>query len=130
MANTLNRSFVLPPLLCNDGRRKYCSLCGVGKGFDCHESYIKLFKNPVKESIFFMKEEVPVWLKNENAMNPIYSFDNKCTSTNSYKSDFPACSSHSHSIVCLSCNATNTECAIQYGRNKRDTVLKYYSLSQ
>ena len=55
VANALNRSLVLPPLPCSKGKWKYCNVCSFDR-VDCFKDIIPSFKNPVKESIFFMKE--------------------------------------------------------------------------
>ena len=128
MANALNRTFVLPPIVCNEEGRKYCTLCRIGKDATCHNRSVQFFNNPVKESVFFMNDGVSNRVKEEDAKNPIYRMDANCVPVNGYRSDFPACSLHSHSIVCIPCNSSAVDCAIQFGQNKQERVLKYYSL--
>ena len=127
VANALNRSLVLPPLPCSKGKWKYCNVCSFDR-VDCFKDIIPSFKNPVKESIFFMNEHVPERLRSEDRLNAIVSFEKNCVPKSDYKSGFPAHVGHHHVVKCMRCGNSLESCAIEYGRKRSDFVLKLYSL--
>ena len=127
VANALNRSLVLPPLPCSKGKWKYCNVCSFDR-VDCFKDIIPSFKNPVKESIFFMNEHVPERLRMEDRVNAIVSFEKNCVPKSDYKSGFPAHVGHHHVVKCIRCRSSLEACAIEYGRKRSDFVLKLYSL--
>ena len=127
VANALNRSLVLPPLPCSKGKWKYCNVCSFDR-VDCFKDIIPSFKNPVKESIFFMNEHVPERLRREDRLNAIVSFEKRCVPKSDYRSSFPAHVGHHHVVKCMRCGNSLELCAIEYGRKRSDFVLKLYSL--
>ena len=127
VANALNRSLVLPPLLCSKGKWKYCNVCSFDR-VDCFKDIIPSFNNPVKESIFFMNEHVPERLRREDRLNAIVSFEKNCVSQRDYRSSFPAHVGHHHIVKCVGCGSSLESCAIEYGRKRSDFVLKLCSL--
>ena len=129
VANALNRSLVLPPLPCSKGKWKYCNVCSFDRA-NCFKDIIPLFKNPVKESIFFLNEHVPEGLRSEDRMNAIVSFEKNCVPQSDYKSEFPGHVGHHHVVECVGCKSDMKSCAMEYGRNRSDSVLKLYSISR
>ena len=127
VANALNRSLVLPPLPCSKGKWKYCNVCSFDR-VDCFKDIISLFKNGVKESIFFMNELVPERMRREDRMNAIVSFEKSCVPQSDYRSSFPAHVDHHHVVKCVGCESDMESCAIKYGKSNSDLVLKLYSL--
>ena len=49
LANKLNRSLVIPPFKCKNGK-KYCNLCDIF-GMDCGQAYQNMADKPIKESV-------------------------------------------------------------------------------
>lgn len=49
LANKLNRSLVIPPFKCENGK-KYCNLCDIFK-MNCGQAYQTMAENPIKESV-------------------------------------------------------------------------------
>ena len=127
VANALNRSLVLPPLPCSKGKWKYCNVCSFDR-VDCFKDIIPLFKNGVKESIFFLNDHVPERLRSEDRMNAIVSFEKHCVPQSDYRSSFPAHVDHHHAVKCVRCESDMESCAIEYGKSNSDLVLKLYSL--
>lgn len=127
VANALNRSLVLPPLPCSKGKWKYCNVCSFDRA-NCFKDIIPSFKNPVKESIFFLNEHVPERVRREDRMNAIVSFEKNCVPQSDYKSEFPGHVGHHHVVKCMRCGNSLELCAIEYGRKRSDFVLKLYSL--
>ena len=128
VANALNRTLVLPPLPCSKGKWKYCNVCSFDR-VDCFKDIIPLFKNGVKESIFFLNEYVPERMRRDDRMNAIVSFEKSCVPQSEYKSEFPAHVDHHHVVKCVGCESDMESCAIEYGRNVSDSVFKLYSIS-
>ena len=128
VANALNRSLVLPPLPCSKGKWKYCNVCSFDR-VDCFKDIIPSFKNPVKESIFFLNEHVPERMRREDRMNAIVSFEKNCVPQSDYRSSFPAHVGHHHVVNCVGCGGSMESCAIEYGKNVSDSVFKLYSIS-
>ena len=126
VANTLNRSLVLPPLPCVNGKWKYCNVCSFEK-VDCFKDVIPSFKNEVKESIFFLNAHVPERVRNEDSMNEIVSFEKNCVEKE-YRSSFPGHVGHHNRVKCDGCNRSLESCAIEYGRGRNELVLKLYSV--
>ena len=127
VANSLNRSLVLPPLPCSKGKWKYCNVCSFDRA-NCFKDIIPSFENPVKESIFFMNEHVPERLRMEDRVNAIVSFEKNCVPQTDYRSGFPGHVGHHHVVKCVGCRNSLESCAIEYGRKRSDFVLKLYSL--
>ena len=95
---------------------------------DCFKDIIPSFNNPVKESIFFMNEHVPERLRREDRLNAIVSFEKRCVPKSDYRSSFPAHVGHHHVVKCVRCDRSFESCAMEYGRNRSDFVLKLYSV--
>ena len=127
VANSLNRSLVLPPLSCSNGKWKYCNVCSFDRA-NCFKDIIPSFENPVKESIFFMNEHVPERVRREDRVNAIVSFEKNCVPQTDYRSGFPGHVGHHHVVKCVGCRNSLESCAIEYGRKRSDFVLKLYSL--
>ena len=126
VANALNRSLVLPPLPCSKRKWKYCNVCSFDR-VDCFKDIIPSFNNPVKESIFFMNEHVPERVRNEDRLNEIMSFEKSCVGKE-YKSSFPGHIGYHNAVKCVSCENSLEDCAIEFGVNRNDTVLKLFSV--
>ena len=118
---------VLPPLPCSKGKWKYCNVCSFDR-VDCFKDIIPSFNNPVKESIFFLNDHVPERLRSEDRLNAIVSFEKRCVPKSDYRSSFPAHVGHHHVVKCVGCDRSFESCAMEYGRNRSDSVLKLYSL--
>lgn len=130
VAETLNRTLVIPPLECVGERRlkwKYCILCAFD-GMDCFGEVLGSRKDRVRESVFFTNEFVPQAIRNKDKFNPIYSFEPGCQPLSHYRSDFPAHVDHDHEVKCVPCSQSRTDCAVQYGMGRDETVLKLYSI--
>ena len=127
IANALNRSLVLPPLRCINSTRKYCNLCSFDFS-DCFSERIALFNHSVKESVFFTNSKVPRRIVQENAKNPIHSFERGCVDHAVYSNMFPPYKGHHHTILCHSCEGEKESCIIEEGLKDRSMVLKLYSI--
>ena len=127
IANALNRSLVLPPLRCINSTRRYCNLCSFDFS-ECFSERIALFNHSVKESVFFTNQNVPQRIVQENAKNPIHSFERGCIDHAVYSNVFPPYKGHYQTTLCHSCEGEKESCIIEEGLKDRSMVLKLYSI--
>lgn len=112
---------------CENGDR-YCNLCHFAKDTSCYVSDIREFRNGVKEAVYFTHPLVPKHYQYENKHNPIIQFDRNCSIIPDYATDFYPYSNQEHSVECIPCTGAKETCAIQYGLNRKESVLKVYSI--
>ena len=127
IANALGRSLVIPPLPCKKGKSGYCNLC-VFDHVMCFSDIVSSFKHPVKESVFFTNEHVPVPIREEDKHNTVFSFESDCRTQQNYHSSFPAHRDHQHEVKCIPCSEKREKCAIRFGMGRKEKVLKLYSV--
>ena len=119
---------MLPPFPCQGSHPSpFCNLCH----FDlpnCFKEVLVRFRQPVRESVFFMNPLVPEAIRREEKSNPIYSFARDCKTGVRYESSFPARLHHNNSVICVPCSSSVESCAYSVGRTVNSRVFRVLSL--